>query len=499
MRNITIKRTAHNLFRSEIGIVFMFFLSLLAINKITIAQDKPNVLFIAIDDLNDWTGCLGGHPQAYTPNIDKLASEGLLFTNAHCQAPICGPSRASIMTGMNPSNTGNYLQIGDRDIKKSNELTRKAVFLPDCFERYGYKTMGVGKLFHQGDRADSFDEYGGRFEGSGPKPEKRMNYNPAWFPEKEGGTQTDWGSYPEHDSLMPDYKSAAWAIDKLNQKHDKPFFLGVGFVRPHVPFYVPQKWFDMFPADNIITPPYKSDDYNDIPEMGIRVSEAPMMPTTEWAIETGQWKDIVRAYLACVTFVDHQIGKVLQALKNSEYNDNTIIVLWSDHGYHLGEKNRFAKQAIWERDTRVPFIIKIPGGFPGINSNAPVQLVDIYPTLTDLCGLPKNTLNEGNSLAGFLEDPSMPWPYNALTFYGEGNISIRSERYRFIQYEDCSQELYDMINDPNEWINLAGRNEYKDIITEFQKDIPEKWATNSPYSKYNFNKYFTEKYSSGKK
>lgn len=489
MRNITIKRTAQNLFTSGIGIVFMFFLSLLAINK-TIAQDKPNVLFIAIDDLNDWTGCLEGHPQAYTPNIDKLASEGLLFTNAHCQAPICGPSRAAIMTGMNPSSTGNYLQIGDQDIKKSNELTSKAVFLPDYFERYGYKTMGVGKLFHQGDRADSFDEYGGRFEGSGPKPEKRMHYNPAWFPEKEGGTQTDWGAYPEHDSLMPDYKSAAWAIDKLNQKHSKPFFLGVGFVRPHVPFYVPQKWFDIFPANNIITPPYKSDDYDDIPEMGIRVSEAPMMPTTEWAIETGQWKDIVRAYLACVAFVDHQVGKVLQALKNSEYNDNTIIILWSDHGYHLGEKNRFAKQAIWERDTRVPFIIKVPGMKGGEKCPAPVQLTDIYPTLLDLCDLPPNPMNDGHSLKSLLEDPEMKWEYPALSFYGVGNVAVRDRKYRLIQYEDGSQEFYDMIEDPDEWNNLATNEQYTKEIERLQEYIPGSWAPLSEYSFYDFNDYW---------
>jgi arylsulfatase A-like enzyme len=198
------------------------------------AQEKHNVLFIAVDDLNDWVGCLGGHPQTLTPNIDKLASQGVLFTNAHCQAPICGPSRASIMTGLYPSTTGNYLQMNDPDIKKANKAAAGSIFLPDFFERYGYKTMGVGKIYHNGDAAETFQTYGGVFEKFGPKPGKRMKYDPKWLG-KPGNTQTDWGPFPERDEQMPDYKSAAWAVDKLQEEHSEPFFLAVGFVRPHVP------------------------------------------------------------------------------------------------------------------------------------------------------------------------------------------------------------------------------------------------------------------------
>jgi arylsulfatase A-like enzyme len=458
------------------------------------AEEKPNVLFIAIDDLNDWVGCLGGHPQTLTPNIDRLAAQGMLFTNAHCQAPICGPSRASIMTGLYPSNSGNYLQLSDRDIKKSNDRTDNAIFLPDHFEANGYKTMAVGKIYHDGDGAKTFDEYGGVFEKFGPRPAQRLKFDPAWKGKDAGGTQTDWGPFPEHDSQMPDYKSAAWAVEKLQQKHEKPFFLAVGFVRPHVPWHVPQKWFDMFPADNIITPPYNPNDYDDIPEMGKRVNFAPMMPTTEWLIETNQWKDMVQAYLACVAFVDAQVGKVLDELEKSSYAGNTIVVLWSDHGYHLGEKNRTAKQSLWDRSTRTPLIIKTLDGVPGQSCNAPVQLLDMYPTLVELCGLSPVEYLDGNSLRPLLRNPATEWAHTAKVMYGEGNSAIVGYRYRLIQYEDGSKELYDLKKDPQEWKNLAGKRKYAPVVREMQKDIPLIWSPNSAHSVYPFNEYFREKY-----
>jgi arylsulfatase A-like enzyme len=300
-----------------------------------------------------------GHPQAYTPNIDKLAKEGVLFTNAHCQAPICGPSRASLMTGLYPTSSGIYLHINDKAIKSTNSLTQKAVFINDYFEQFGYKTMGVGKIYHEGDKANTFDEYGGAFEFFGPYPKKRMHYDPTWF-EKSNKTSTDWGAFPEADSLMPDYKSAQWAIDKIKQQHDKPFFLTVGFIRPHVPWHVPQKWFDMFPVEKIQLPPYLEKDVEDIPEMGKKVADVTGMPTTQWCIEKNEWKNAVQGYLASIAFVDAQIGKVLKALEESAYHKNTVVVLWSDHGYHLGEKNRFAKQSLWERSTNCPTYFQNP-------------------------------------------------------------------------------------------------------------------------------------------
>lgn len=458
------------------------------------AQNKPNILFIAIDDCNDYVGCMNGALKAFTPNIDKLAGQGVLFTNAHCQAPICGPSRACIMTGMLPSTTGNYLQLNDKDIKKGNEKVAEAIFMPDYFEQFGYKTMGVGKIYHGRDGAKTFDEYAGGWEWFGPKPKERFKYDPAKLPHKTGGTQTDWGAFPAHDSLMPDYKSARWVVDKLNQNHEKPFFLAVGMLRPHVPWYTPQKWMDMYPIEKIKLPPYKKDDYNDIPEMSIRVNEAPCMPTTEELIEWGEWENMIQAYLACITFADAQIGKILDALEHSKYAKNTIVVLWSDHGYHLGEKNRVAKQAIWERSTRVPLIFRDIGHKnSGAKCNAPVQLADIYPTLVEMCGLPENNLTEGHSLKNLIKDPDSKWNYPCLSFYGVGNVAVRDEQFRLMQYEDGSLELYDMINDPNEWNNLADKKEYKKVIKILQKNIPDTWSPLSKFSKYDFNEYFIEK------
>ncbi len=470
-----------------------FTILLLLLSAIAHAQNKPNVLFIAIDDLNDYVNCMNGSLRAHTPNIDKLAKAGTLFTNAHCQAPICGPSRASIMTGLYPSTSGNYLQLTDKDISKSNKKTKQATFMPDYFEQYGYKTMAVGKIYHKGDDAKTFDEYGGRFSWFGPRPKERFNYDPSKIEGKVGSTNTDWGVYPEHDSLMTDYQSAKWALNKLQQKHDKPFFMAVGFVRPHVPWYVPQKWFDQYPLDKIKTPPYNPNDFDDIPLMGRRVAEVPMMPTTEELIETDEWKDVLRAYLACITFVDAQVGKVLDALENSEYAENTIVVLWSDHGYHLGEKNRFAKQALWERDTRTVLIFKEPKGQNKQICDAPVQLLDIYPTLTELCQLPDYEMAEGHSLTPFMKNPKAKMAYPARSYYGVGNLAIRNERYRLMQYEDGSIEFYDMKKDPNEWKNLANDKKHQNEINKMKAFIPKQWAPLSKFSSYDVNEYFKEK------
>ena len=449
---------------------------------------KPNVLFLAVDDLNDWIGCMGGHPQAITPNIDRLAGEGVLFLNNHCQAPVCGPSRASLMTGLYPSTTGSYLQLKDGDIQKANPAAAESVFLTEWFRRAGYKVMGSGKILHHGGGI-LFDEYG-QTRGFGPKPKKRMKWPAEGFP---SGTHTDWGAYPDRDDRMPDFKTAAYAVEKLKKKHDKPFFLAAGFCRPHVPWHAPKKWFDMHPVENIKTPAYLPNDMDDVPEMGLRVAEMPMMPTTEWAIENDEWKNIVQAYLACTTFVDAQVGKVLDALRESEYADNTIVVLWADHGYHLGEKNRFAKQAIWERDTRTVLMFKAPSAKTGGRCEAPTQLLDIYPTLLELCGLPPNPQVEGDSLVPLLKNPAAEWNEIAVTSYGVGNVSLRDRTHRYIVYEDGSEELYDMVKDPNEWTNLANNPESAAIKARFKSAIPKNQVPLSKVSSYNVNDYWKSK------
>ena len=451
--------------------------------------DKPNVLFIAVDDLNDWVGCMGGHPQAITPNIDRLAKEGMLFLNAHCQAPICGPSRASIMTGLSPTTTGMYLQIKDSEIKESGEAAASAVFMPDWFEQNGYKTFAAGKVFHNGDGNGAFDEY--RNSGGSPKPKDRIKWPAKDWPVQKG-TGTDWGPYGE-DEEYTDFRTATFGAEVLKRKHDRPFFLAVGFNKPHVPWHVPQKWFDLHPADTIEMPPYAADDMDDVPEMAKRIMEMPMMPTTDWAIESGEWKHIVQAYLACSTFVDAQVGKVLDALRESEYVENTVVVLWSDHGYHVGEKNRFAKQSLWERSTRSLLVFKVPGMAGDGRCDAPVQLLDMYPTLLDLCGLPANPGNEGHSLVSLLENPEAEWGYVACTSYGQGNLSMRSRAYRYIVYENGSEELYDMQQDPNEWTNLAGNPEYDAVKERFKAAAPETQLPLSALSGYWVNDYWKKK------
>ena len=323
-----------------------------------IAAKRPNVLFIAIDDLNDWVGCLKEHPQAFTPNIDRLAARGTLFTNAHCQGPICGPSRASLLSGLYAHTTGVYDQ-------PRNLTTDKRFFhghlLPQHFAANGYRTLGGGKITHGFSMKKAFNVVGPR-GSSGPKPgTRRFNYH---LPKvKWSGTQTDWGAFPEKDEQMPDHQIASWAVDQLGKKHDKPFFLAVGFIRPHVPFYVPQKWFDRFPLDKIVLPRVLNDDLDDVPAIGRAIHELPKYPNLKFLQkdDNKQFRLCVQAYLACTTFVDHQVGRVLDALKKSPYAKNTIVVLFSDHGYHLGEKDRVSKHSLWEESTRVPMIIVRPG------------------------------------------------------------------------------------------------------------------------------------------
>ncbi len=456
---------------------------------------KPNILFIAIDDLNDWVGCLGGHPDTQTPNIDDLAVRGTLFENTHVQAPICGPSRASLMSGLLPSTTGIYGQIKDEGLRK-NEVMSDAVFLSQFFSRRGYKTMGVGKLFH-GTDGNAFQEYGGIHERFGPKPEERMHYDPKWFG-KPPGTQTDWGPFPDSDEKMPDWKYAQWAMQKLEEKHEQPFFLACGFVRPHVPWHVPAKWFERFDRNSITTPPYLADDMNDVPGIAKRLHAVPMMPTTEWAQETGQWKDIVHAYLASTTFVDDKVGMLLQALYNSHYADNTLIILWADHGYHIGEKNRFAKHSLWERATRVPLIIAGPGLPENQRCKQPAGLIDMYPTLVDLCGYDVPASLQGHSLKPLIENPDGDWPHAVLTTYGRNNHSIRSRHYRYTRYEDGSEELYDHRSDPNEWHNLAGDEKYNPVKERLRIHLPTVNADWHPESNLSVNDYFVREQGAGK-
>jgi iduronate 2-sulfatase len=467
----------------------MLFVSL-SCNKKKPETGHFNVLMICIDDLNDWLGCMNGHPGAKTPNIDRLAARGALFTNAHCQAPLCGPSRASLMTGLRPSTTGIYGMIDDNNINKDNPVTRDIIYLPAYFKNNGYYTMGIGKIFHEHAPDGVFDESGGRVPGFGPVPAKRFVWAGDAGKEGYNRTGTDWGAFPAADSLMPDYRSAQWAIERLGRNYEQPFFLAVGFIRPHVPWYVPQKWFDMHPIESCKTPPYLENDLDDLPAITREIDDLPMMPSTNWAIESGEWPKMIQAYLACISFVDYYVGEVLKALENSKYAKNTIVVLWSDHGYRVGEKGTFAKHCLWERATKAPLIFAGPEIVPGKIIESPTEMLSVYPTLLDLCRLEPYAKNEGYNLAPILHGQTEQSQDFALTTYGWGNHSIRTNHFRYIRYADGSEEFYNHLSDPNEWYNLATQNRSRQQMDTLKKFFP---ANNIPYAKhssYNFNPYF---------
>ena len=427
------------------------------------ASKKPNVLLISIDDLNDWVGCMGGHPQAKTPNIDRVAKMGTLFNNAHCQSPVCNPSRASMMTGRYPHTSGVYFLSPDL---KEAPFLKNLKTMPEVFADHGYKTMAAGKIYHRGDKR-FFQEYLPT-GGFGPRPPKKISQphgHPLW----------DWGIFPDDDNVMPDMKCAKWAVDQLSQKHDKPFFMGVGFYRPHVPMFATKKWFDMHPKDKIKLPAVLSDDLNDLSQYAIDLTNLEhVSPTHEWVTGAGQWEHAVQSYLASVTFADHCLGLVLDALEKSKYADNTIIALFSDHGFHLGEKERWAKRSLWEDGTRVPVVVVAPGHKASQKTNRPAELLDIFPTLLELAGLPKDETQEGQSLVPLMKNPKREWKHPAITSFGLGNYSIRSTNYRFIQYFDGSRELYDLRDDPHEWKNLIENPKMPQVIQEHASFIPQK-------------------------
>ena len=455
---------------------------------------SPNVLFLAVDDLNSLLGSLKPEYGVKTPNLDELAAKGVLFSNAHCQAPLCGPSRASIMTGLRPSTTGIYGMIADDSIRDENSATKNLVLLPEYFGENGYHTMGIGKLFHQHAPQGVLDESGGRVKGFGPLPPERFVWDGYGTADRDvyGRTGTDWGAFPEADSLMPDHQSANWAIERLRREYDQPFFLAVGFLRVHVPWYVPRKWFELYPLDSIKTLPYMADDLNDLPPVALQINDLPMMPSTDWAIATGEWPKAVQAYLACISFVDYEIGRILDVLDKSDHAENTVIVLWSDHGYRLGEKSTFAKHALWEVATKAPLMFAGPGLPQGKIIDTPAEMLSIYPTLLDLCKLPAYERIEGKSLVPLMqgkEDASSPV---AITTFGMNNHAVRTDRFRYISYEDGGEELYDHEKDPDEFTNLADDPEYREHIEKLKTLLPKDNQGWSTHSSYNFQPYFVE-------
>lgn len=446
---------------------FLYVLALgLSLTAIQAENRKPNILIISIDDLNDWVGGFAGHPQALTPNIDRLAARGVRFDNAHCQSPVCNPSRGSMGVSLYPSTTGIYFL--NPDISKSQVASRVPTF-PKHFQAEGYAVSGAGKLFHGGSNKIHLPNWAGNFGGMGPLPKKKLTNFP-------GHPLWDWGAYPERDDQMPDHRIASWGVNALKAADkNKPFMIVTGFYRPHVPQYAPQHWLDKFPLESIKLPEVIADDLADLSPYAIDLTRKEhVAPTHEWVVQNKQWKNLVRTYLACVAFVDHQVGKVLDALDESGHADNTIVYLFSDHGFHLGEKERWAKRSLWEDSTRVPLIMAGPGIAKGKVCAKPVELIDIYPTLIELSALQSPGQLEGNSLVPLLENPTAEWPHMARTEFGPGNYSIRSEHYRYIHYADGSEEFYDLAKDKHEWRNQIKNPELAAIIEAHRKHKPAK-------------------------
>ena len=435
------------------------------------AAERPNVLFIAIDDLNDWIGCLKGHPQAQTPNIDALARRGTLLTNAHCQSPLCNSSRSSLMTSLRPSSTGIYgLRPGIRDV----ELTKDRVTLPQVFRRAGYYTYTCGKIYHDGAMKPA--HRAAEFEHWGPAPGIGRPAKPIARLYDGRHPLMDWGVWPPEGEVEKhgDYQIANAAVDALkNAPQDKPFLIACGFRLPHVPCFAPQEYFDLYPNDTLKLPPVLQTDRDDLPKFADYLHWKLPEPRLSTLKERGEWKPLVRAYLASNSFMDAQVGRVLKALKETGREENTIVVLWSDHGWHVGEKLMTGKNTLWDRSTRVPLMFAGPGVAPDAVCHRPAELLDIFPTLTELCELEAPQGLQGHSLVPQLKDAQAERKWPAITTHNQGNHGIRTERWRYIRYADGSEELYDMQADPNEWKNLARETEHAEVKAELARWIPE--------------------------
>lgn len=424
---------------------------------------RPNVLMICIDDLNDWVGCLGGHPDVKTPHIDRLAKQGRNFANAHCVVPVCSPSRVSVMSGLHATTHGSYdLGPSYQSIKRLDNVPCMQAY----FQKHGYRTFAGGKVLHHGFTGSLATVIDVKLTGrGGPRPKQQMNWpGGAW----------DWGAFPESDDLMGDYTLAKNAAAALKEKHKQPFFMSVGLFRPHVPMFVPAKWFDLYEREKITLPKAPLSDLDDLPpNFKGRLN---IEPTHAEVQQKGDWRGMVHAYLACVSFADMCVGTVMEGLNNGPNKDNTIVVLWSDHGFHLGEKQHWAKRTLWEESTRTPLIMAGTGIRAGVDCREAVSLLDIYPTLIDLCRLPKNPRLDGISLLPQLKDPQTPRmePVISTSYYE--NHAIRTKDWRYIRYADGAEELYDHRIDSDEFNNLANHPEHKLIKQSLARWLPKNAA-----------------------
>ena len=467
------------------------------------AESAPaNVLFIAIDDLNDWVGFLAGHPQARTPNMDRLARRGVIFTNAHCTSPICGPSRAAVMTGLQPYHTGLYTNAANLSRRRTDLIT-----LPRYFMDHGYHVMGTGKLFHGKTPARAFHQYGptsssgGASGGPFTKAElATRKQNPTHRVDRGAGklqavlplnrmpcdrdyrdTNTfDWGPVDVTDDQLSDGMANNWAIEQLQRRQEKPFFLGVGYFRPHQPLFAPRKYHQMFPPQQVQLPAVIAEDLKDVGKVGRDYGlVAATSGLHRTVVEHHQWNQAVSSYLACVSYVDALIGRLLDALDQSSHAENTWIVLWSDHGWHLGEKEHWGKATGWQRASHVPLLIVPPRNAPpagfqaGTRCHRMVSLIDLFPTLIDACQLKPKADLDGKSLLPLVRNPDSAWSPATVITWARGNHAVQTDRWRYLHYYDGTEELYDHRSDPWEWHNLAAQAPYQQQKHQLKQWVPK--------------------------
>ncbi len=435
-------------------------------------KPPPNILMISIDDLNDWVGVYGGHPQAQTPHIDRLAETSMVFRNASCAGPVCGPSRSALLSGFMPSTTGVY---GNQSNMLDAEIVQTHATLPEYFSKNGYTTISSGKIFHKHSTPQgqdhgqwAYDIWEKETGGGGLNAETfysrekgiiagKKLVNPQF--DERAGSPFEWGATAEGKETTKDYRTAKWFEEQLQQDHAKPFFMLMGISKPHLSWVVPQEYFDRYDLATLQVPEYRLDDLNDIVDDKGKTMFKPH-PDFLWVEHYDIHLEAVRAYLAATSYADACVGVVLDALKKSKYADNTIVILWGDHGWHLGEKLKFRKAALWRESTQLPLIVHLPAMDDQTECYRNVNLIDLYPTLIELCGLPQKEL-DGKSFHPLLVDPNLAWT-PTVTTRSEGSHSVMSERWHYIIYDKGGEELYDLEKDPMEWQNLA-RTESPDL------------------------------------
>ncbi|MEM8913537.1 MAG: sulfatase [Planctomycetota bacterium] len=422
------------------------------------ANPQPNVLFIAVDDLNHWLTHLKRHPQAQTPNFDRLAKRGITFTNAHTAVPACEPSRCALMSGRRPWVSGCYK---NGHAWKNHHPAGDG--LAAQFLKAGYHVAGAGKIYHSMAWYPSeWSEYLPKegFHQNGPGVEKMDGYH-------------DDVVHPNlRDDDIMDWHTVDYCIERIRQPSDKPFFVACGLYKPHLPFVAPRKYYDAFPIDDIELPPHTENDLGDLPPAGVKMAKSGGDHAK--FLKSGRWKAAIQSYLATCAYTDMNLGRLLDALDASPNRENTIVCLWSDHGWSLGEKEHWRKFALWEEPTRVPFIWVVPGVTTlGTRCNRSVDLMSVYPTLCELAGLETPEHVSGHSIVSLLTNPNASWSYPAMTTHGRGNHAVKTESHRYIRYADGSEELYDVVADPFEWNNIADHLSSVEIKADLAKWLPK--------------------------